>query len=227
MIIPVVILAIGQIATGEVSTRVCLADGNTPLELADANTPFVYRDIMVDTKLTIIISSDTNDYWDGGLFITGTDRDYGFLSGRDFNETSLDWQGSHFEAAGDRAFVFNEDDYIKSGFQLIGHKSAVAGDWFIIDYTATSVGNCIMDLFDYSISWFEPVYNLTFSHVPTRDFNSDTIIDFADFTVFASYWRQNNCIDPGWCMGADLNTDGDVNVYDLLLFAEFWLESTE
>ena len=73
----VLLLAFSSIAAGEVSTRICLADANTPLELADPNVlddpniladpnvHFVYWDIMVGTKLTIIVNSNIS-----GEFIT-------------------------------------------------------------------------------------------------------------------------------------------------------------
>ncbi len=222
-------LGMASTAMGEVSTRVCLADSNTPLELADPNIPFVYRDIMVGTKLTIIVDSNIAEYWDGGLFITGTDRDYAVLSARDYNDTTLDWEGSRSEAAGDRAGVYDWQDDIRSGFDLYGHKSAVAGDWFIIDYTATSIGNGNVGFYDYSVpnGMDFPVYDLMFSHVPTRDFNNDARVDFADFAVLASHWQETGCSDPNWCEGTDLDTDGNVDCNDLTLFVDYWLESTE
>ena len=58
LVIVILTLVFSSIAAGEVSTRVCLSDANTPLELADPNIPFVYRDIMVGTKLTIIVDSN-------------------------------------------------------------------------------------------------------------------------------------------------------------------------
>ncbi len=229
MILAVVIFANSQMAIGEVSTRVCMADGNTPLELADVNTPYVYRDIMVGTRIEIVISSDTNDYWGGDLAIMDENQDFGLLSARDYNDITGDWAGSRFPAAGvlARVWVWEEDWLGALGFTFRGDRRSVPGDWFIIDYTATNIGNCHVAFYDHSVSMFEPVYNLTFSQIYTRDFNSNDIVDFADFAAFASYWRTNNCIYPAWCMGSDLNTDGDINVHDLLLFAEYWLEITE
>jgi len=227
MILAFVIFADGQMAIGDVSTRVYMADGNTPLELADVNTPYVYRDIMVGTRLEIVISSDANGYWGGDLAILDENRDFGLLSARDFNEVTGDWAGSRLPTATEKARVWEWIRPTIQGFTFDGHNEAIPGDWFIIDYTATSVGNCLVAFYDHSIDWFEPVYNLVFSHVYTRDFDDNDIVDFADFAAFASYWRTNNCIYPGWCMGSDLNTDGYINVKDLLLFADYWLEITE
>jgi hypothetical protein len=222
-------LGMTPLAMGEVSTRVCLADSNTPLELADPNIPFVYRDIMVGTRLTIIVDSNIAGYWDGGLFITGIDRDYGVLSARDYNDTTLDWEGSRFEATGDGSCVYDCQDDFRSGFDLYGHRSAVAGDWFIIDYTATSIGYCNVGFYDYGGpgGMDFPVYDLVFSHVPTRDFNNDASVDLADFAVLAAHWQETDCGDTNSCEGTDLDTDGNVDCNDLTLFVDYWLKRTE
>lgn len=229
LVLIAVILSMATIATGQVSTKVCLADGNTPLKLRDPNTPFIYRDVMVGTKLTIIIDSNAAGLWDGGLFIEGSYRDYGILSGRDYNDLTLDWEGSRFEAVGKEACVYDWQDDTKSGFDLCGHRTAVSGDWFIIDYTATGVGECKVGFYDYNgpggINF--PVYYLVFSHVPTRDFDSSTNVDLADFGIFALYWQETTCSEPDWCGGADLNNSGNVDFPDLMLFADYWLERTE
>ena len=214
----VLLFCITSAAIGGISTTVCLADGNTPLE---------YQEIMVGTNLTIIVSSDANGYWDGGLFIRDPYRDYGVLSGRDYNDTTNDWEGSRSEAAGDGACVYNWEDDVMSGFDLYGDNDAVVGDWFIIDYNATNVGDCNVGFYDYSVSMEYPIYSIEFTHVRTRDFNEDTKVDFADFAILASYWQETGCSDPNWCEGTDLNTDSNVDVNDLMLFCEYWLEKTK
>ena len=229
LVLIAIILHMATIAMGEVSTRVCLADGNTPLGLAGPNTPFVYRDVMVGTKLTIIVDSNAAGQWDGGLFIEDPYRDYGILSGRDYNDVTFDWEGSRFEAASEEARVYDFEDDLRSGFDLYGHRTAVPGRWFIIDYTATQIGQCKVGFYDYSgpggINF--PVYYLVFSHVPTRDFDTSTNVDLADFGIFALYWQETTCNEPDWCGGADLNNSGNVNFHDLMLFADYWLERTE
>jgi hypothetical protein len=223
----VLILATATVCTGEVFPQVYLTDSNTPLPLRDPNIPFVYRDIMVGTKLTIIVSSDVNEYWsDGGsLTIEEAYLDYGILSARG-PKVGEDWSGSHLPAAGNEALVvwwpLNEFDLyttVSSDIQ--------AGDWFIIDYNAINIGTCNVGFYDYSISWDNPVYYIRFSHVRTRDFDKDTKVNFSDFAVFASHWQENECGDPDWCEGTDLDTNGGVDVNDLMLFTEYWLEKTE
>ena len=222
------ILATATVSTGEVFPRVYLADGNTPLELADANVPFVYRDIMVGTKLTIIVDSNIAEPWSGSLAIADANIGYGVLSARG-PKVDEDWSGSHFGAAGNEAAVYDWEETGIDGFDLYtGSTGIQAGDWFIIDYNAINIGTCDVGFYDHGGpgGMDEPAYYLVFSHVPTRDFNIDTKVDFADFAVFASYWQQG-CSEPSWCEGTDLDTNGNVGFDDLMLFADYWLEETQ
>lgn len=220
MILPVLFFGMASVAAGAVSTRVCEAD---------SNTPFDGRDIMVGTRLTIIVSSDSNahDEWQGcGLFMTDPYRDYGTLYGRDFNSTTNDWEGSRFPAAGPDARVWYTADVDKTGFQLLGDIEAVAGDWYILDYNATDVGDCNVGYYDFEVSSEDPIYGILFHHVRTRDFNTDTIVDFADFAILGSHWQEAGCSDPNWCEGTDLDIDSNVDANDLRLFVDYWLERT-
>lgn len=231
LITVVILLAFSSIAVGEVSTRVCLADANTPLELADPNVPFVYRDIMVGTKLTIIVDSNINGEFivEQGcdLAIQGEYMEYGLLSARDYNDITGDWQGSVLEAASSLAYVYEWVEMGIQGFNLQSDIESKPGDWFIIDYTATSIGVCKVVFYDRNISWDNPVCELIFTHVRTRDFNQDTKVDFADLALLSLYWLQTGCSDPDWCAGTDFNTDGIVDHDDLMLFTDYWLERTE
>ena len=222
----VLILALGIVptATGQITLEVREADGETPFDCND--------DIMVGTSLTIIVSSDCNDYWSGGLFIEGEDRALGTLSGRDLDPNTRDWTGSNYEDAGDFAKVTRWKDSSIWGFDLYTFypvdgnsesNSTVAGDWFIIDYKADEVGDCNVGFYDYSISWDDPNYFLSFSHIPTRDPSSDGVVNFADFAIFAAQWDATDCNDPNWCDGADLNRDSDDDYDDLRLFLDYWL----
>jgi len=225
----IAVLGLTSTAIGAVSTRVCRADGCTLLELADPNVLFVYRDIMVGTKLTIIVSSDTGGFWGqdgGGLYVPTSDISYGILSGRDYNGID-DWEGSHLEKAGSGALVCAWADQDVNGFDLYGHISAEAGDWFIIDYTALEIGECRVEFWDYNISWDQPICCHWFRHVPTRDFDNSARVELVDLAVFASWWLEAGCIDPDWCDASDLNADGIVDSHDFALFAEYWLETTQ
>jgi len=219
VVVLVLLCSLTSATLGTVSTRVCEADGNTPFD----NQP-----IMVGTKLTIIVDSNVAEYWSGSLVILGSAIDNGVLSGRDFNDMTFDWEGSRTAAAGVEAQVWDWEEPGIDGFDLYtGSTGIEAGDWFIIDYTATAAGDCNVAFYDHSISWVYPIYYLPFSHVPSRDFNGDHLVGLGDFAVFSLYWQAPNCSDPNWCEGVDLDRDGDVDFHDLELFVDYWLETTE
>ncbi len=228
----VLVALMHSVAMGYKSARVCLYDGNMPLELADPCVPWVYRDIMVDTHLTIIVDSNDDGYWEyGELSIWDANQNYGDLAGRDFNKNTDDWEGSRFPAAGDVARVWDfqepRQDHDVNGFMFSGNSDAIAGDWFIIDYNAISVGNCRVAFFDGDFSWDEPLYEMHFTHVPSRDFNKDSIVNFTDFALLSSYWGISNCTDPNGCGKVDFDGSESVDVNDLKLFVEFWFERTD
>ncbi|MFA5252116.1 MAG: hypothetical protein WC454_05990 [Phycisphaerae bacterium] len=213
---------ITSMAAGEVSTRVCLADG-TPFEPNYVDLPIIkYPDIMVGTKLSIIVWSDVAEDWpDGGALVT---EDTDILFGRDCDE--YECPGSILPAAGDYAYTVRIE-YPGFGFEFYGGEEPNAGDWFIIDYNAVDIGYCNVAFYDYDISTMVPLYTLILHHVRTRDFDQDAKVDFNDYAILASYWLQAGCNEPGWCQGTDLDVDGNVDFNDLRLFCEFWLEKTE
>jgi hypothetical protein len=221
-------ILITSVAMGYKSARVCRSDGNTPLELADPCVPWVYRDIMVETHLTIIVSSPDDGLWEyGELSIWGTDRDYGVLSGRDYNEgPPPNWEGSIFPAAGEEALVQDSPESDVFRFTFYAGHDAVDGNWFIIDYNAINVGSCQVAFFDGDFSWDEPLYWMLFTHVPSRDFNQDGIVNFADFAFFGLFWGIPNCADPNGCGKADFDGDQIIGINDLSMFVEYWLERT-
>jgi len=218
--------ATASVAVADVSTRVCMADGNTPLELAYPSVPLVYREIMVGTQLTIIVDSNLAQEGRGSsLAIADANRDYGLLSARG---TEPNYQGSCLPAAGTGAGVYTWLETGIAGFDMYsGREDVNVGDWFIIDYNATAVGICKVGFYDHNESAYEPIYYLEFTHVRTRDFNNDGIVNFVDFEVFASYWQATDCADPGWCQGADIDSTGSVDGNDLGLFVDFWVERAD
>lgn len=223
----ILILGVVPTAAAQVTLEVYEADGETPFDCND--------DIMVGTELTLVISSDSNDYWSGGLFIAGQDRALGTLAGRGLapnDPNARDYTDSHCEDAGDFAIVTGWQDSSIWGFDLYTFypvdgnsvdSNTLAGDWFIIDYKADEVGDCNVGFYDYSISWDDPNYFLGFSHSPTRDLSADEKVNLIDYSIFASQWDANGCNDPSWCDGADLDRDGNVDCNDLGLFVEYWL----
>lgn len=203
---------------------------------SDEITPFDDRQIMVGEELTLIINSDSNDYWQGSLFIDGNDRAFGTLSGRGYDTNSQDYTESHFQDAGTYARVTGWTDSSMWGFDMYTYyptyptdtnlsesNDTVPGDWFIIDYKAEKPGDCNVLFYDGIIDWNEPTYALTFSQIPSRDFDDDGKVDFVDYSTLAVNWGRNDCNDPNWCDGTDLDMDGSVDFTDLLAFIDYWL----
>ena len=54
--------------------------------------------------------------------------------------------------------------------------------------------------------------------------DGDCDVDFIDYTLFAWRWMDENCAEPNWCAGIDLNKDGKVDLLDLKILGEHWLE---
>jgi len=221
----VLILALAAVSTACAGVAVEVRE-------ADGVTPFDGNEIMVGTKLTLVVSSDCNDYWSGGLFLAREDRALANLTGRGFDPNTRDWTGSHYEEAGEFAKATAWQDSYIWGFDLYTFypidgnsldNSTVAGDWFVIDYEAIAVGECNVGFYDYSVSWDDPNYYVTLSNVPTRDLNSDEAVNFTDFAIFASQYNATNCNEPNWCYGADLDMDSVVDYNDLSLFVPYWL----
>jgi hypothetical protein len=216
--------ASGAALPGNVSTRVYFRDSNTPLDLADPNVPWVYRDIMTGTHLKIIVDSNANGDWSGGLLIPAAEVSvYGDLYGYG---SYPDYQDSILPNAGEESTVDRSDDDIVGGFFLYAGLEAIPGDWFIIDYNALSAGTCHVGLYDDNWSYEDPFYTMSFTQVPSRDFNGDHIVNFADFSLMGLYWGVTNCSDPNGCGKADFYSDETINFDDLALFVDFWLERT-
>ena len=55
------------------------------------------------------------------------------------------------------------------------------------------------------------------------DFNHDDCVDDIDLSILMHYWLHNDCDEPNWCGGTDLDQSTEVNLYDFSLFAAHWL----
>jgi len=213
----------------------------TPLAAADANHPAVYRDIMVGTELALIISSDAPGYWLGRLQLSWDNEKYATLSGRGSLNTVpgtplSTYAASCFGPAGTGATVRDYVNVSGIGLELRtpvtgsreGAMPAVPGDWFVVDYRARQTGVCRVDLYDLLVDFAVPAQTLTFTHVPSRDFTGDGMVDFRDFTRLASHWGSTVSSDPNSPDSTvDLNGDNRVDFDDLALFSEYWLEQTD
>jgi hypothetical protein len=228
ILISIIFCNLSALVYGDVMVHTYRADGLTPFDCND--------DVMVGGRLCFVVSSDSNDYWSGGLFISGEDRNFGILLGRGYDPNTRDYTGSHFQAAGELSRATDWDDSLISGFDLFTFhpvdtnsfdNSTIAGKWFIIDYLAEQVGNCNIGFYDYEVSWDEPIEVITLSQVVTRDLDSNGEVDFNDFALFSNEWMNNDCAEPGHCDGADFDFDGDVDYNDLHLFSGFWLWNSQ
>ncbi len=231
------IVVIAPLAAAKVRTAVYRCDETTPLALVDPNRPGVYRDIMVGTRLVIVVSSDTGGQWQGQLWLSWDDAEFATLSAR--GPTIIpgtfvpNYKGSCLEAAGEQPGVWAFEDTAGTGFDFMatydpgipGFRAAVPGEWFIFDYRAERVGSCDVGLYGLFVSPDTPIEMLSFTHVPSRDFDGDTIVNFEDFALFAGRWRATIDEDPNSPAAVfDLNSDSRVDTDDLALFSEYCLE---
>ena len=226
----------------KVWTTVYRCDETTPLAIIDPNHPTVYRDIMVGARLVFVVSSDTGEPWQGALLLSADDAKYATLSARGYTRVkpgtsnrTPNYADSCLDAAGTGAYVraFNGTEGVGLQFQsghtpyiTAGH-TAVPGDWFIFDYRAEQVGFCKVGLYT-GDELDIPLEMLIFRHVPSRDFNGDTIVDFAELALIASHWDASADQDPNSRADTfDLDADTRIDLADLALFSEYWLERTD
>jgi hypothetical protein len=236
-------VALTPVAGAKVWTTVYRCDETTPLAAVDPNRPAVYRDIMVGTRLVFVVSSDTGGYWQGGLRLSWDDAEYATVSGRGYIAPTPgapvklpNYAGSCLDAAGTQANARPFQDIRGIGFELrttitgsrTGVQPTVPGDWFILDYRAEQVGSCEVGLYNLSVSYDVPIDTLAFTHVPSRDFNGDALVDFKDFALLASHQGGPVNKDPNDPDSAfDLNGDAKVDLGDFALFSEYWLERAD
>jgi hypothetical protein len=212
------------VLSGAVYAQVCvqLCD---PCDL----TPWTTNQVMVGKKCSLLLTSDANDLWSGGLFLSGKDREIGVLQGRDKDPNSRDWKGSHLEAAGPMAKVYAWSDSEISGFDSYASEySCQTGMWFLVDYQALQPGGCSIGYYDHKISWIQadPNTSISIENIPNLDLYPDDVVDLKDFMIFASHWLEEGCSDPMWCQQADIDRNGEVGTTDLTLLAKYWLWGT-
>ncbi len=223
------VAALAPLAAARVWTTVYHYDEVTPLAPVDANHPTVYRDIMVGTRLVLVVSSDAVVSWSGMLRLSWDDANEITLSGRGYDAESLNYAGSCLPAAGKDAMVQSSADMNGWGFWYNNDtRTAVPGDWFAFDYQAAQVGSVAIEVNDLDPDSGTPVETLAFAHVPARDFNGDHVVNFEDFASLAGFWRAPTAPDTGRGDAAfDLDADGRVDARDLALFTEYWLVRTD
>jgi hypothetical protein len=219
-------------ATISISTY--LADSNELIAWVDPNVPYVYPEMMAGTELTLVLESDRSGLWKGGLIaIAESYWNQGQLFARDFNEVLNNYEGSVTDLAGTRAKVshyWGPTEGIEGealGFSLRGDFKAVAGPWFIIDCNTYASGDCLVTMFDTDVSQSEVAFNMLFPLVPSRDYDKDHVVTFADFALFANQWREPPPTDPNQPTSPmDLDSDGVVGASDMTQFSHYWLART-
>jgi hypothetical protein len=220
MTVVVLVLSVGVQA--RVWTTVYRCDERTPLVAVDPNHPTVYQDIMVGTKLVVVIGSDTELGFFGWLQFP--DDGVMSLNGRRYDPGSDCYTDSVLPAAGSEAGVVSFVDLGARGFNLATGFDSSSGAWFIFDYRAERAGSCGLELYDVFVDWNVPVNVLSFAHIPSCDFNNDTRVDFEDFALLASHNSPlaDSITDDQTAF--DLNSDRVIDFRDLAQFSGHWLE---
>jgi hypothetical protein len=65
---------------------------------------------------------------------------------------------------------------------------------------------------------------VTISVKRIADLTNDCIVNLYDLAAFSVQWLKENCVEPDWCEGADLNVSTNVDFYDFAEFANNWLK---
>ncbi len=223
------IVLLSPLAVARVWTSVYRCDEATLLALVDANHPTIYRDIMVGTHLVIVVSSDTNEPSSGMLRLSWDDANDATLSARGLDPESWNYTGSCLEAAGEGAVVLDAADVNGFGYSYSNDElTAVPGDWFAFDYYAAQVGFVPVEVYDIASDFNVPTEVLSFTHVPSRDFTGDHVVNFEDLALLAKTWRLPAAPDANSPETKfDLDADSRTGIRDLVLFAEYWLERTD
>lgn len=242
-----------SVAPAAVSVQVYRFDEQTPLALADPNTPDVYRDIMVGTRLTLFVVSDTVvSTWSGGLRILWDDWDRGTVTARGYNADTFNYEGSVLPACGlGCGDLIDSPDSNGVKFTFSVDDPCAAGEWFVLDYHANALGACTVGVFGVESDGIPPELDpftgepppagkvwtqaLSFHHVPSRDYNGDSTVDFVDFSLWATGRREIVEPDPNEAVAADPNAPAAsepraaqaVDARELALFCTYWLEQTD
>jgi hypothetical protein len=215
------VFAAGLTASAAIQVTVC--------DPADLH-PLWIQEVMVGTQVSLVVHSDSDALWGGGLFIHDADRGRGVLSSRNSGDPNDPaGQASCLEAAGPGAFILGWNDSKMSGFDLYSDElTRRAGKWFVLDYTPRAEGDCTIHYYDHNNSFTveDPNLQVPFVNTATRDFNKDGVVNFEDFSIFATSWQTGTSADPNAAGRADLDHDGSVGLVDVLMFADFWLWGT-
>lgn len=199
------------------------------LQVCDPNTlePLDLTEVMIGTDVSVVVSSDANDLWGGGLFIEGQARAVGQLTARDGDPNTPAFSGSCLTAAGEDAYIYQWKDSNLWGFDCYTDVfERTSGSWFVLDYTALEAGTCTVGFYDHDVSWTaaDPNLSIDFLNTASRDLNDDEVVNLLDFSLFAADWdKQSDPNDPNLMRASDFSKNGHVGLEDVVMFADFWL----
>lgn len=63
----------------------------------------------------------------------------------------------------------------------------------------------------------------TYPNMVQCNFDHVSLVNLADFALFALQWFRSDCADPLWCEGADTDQSGTVDLTDLQYCVGFWI----
>lgn len=222
----VVVLVLTMGVQASVWTTVYRCDDKTRLTPVDPNHPFVFREIMVGTRLIIVVSSDSdNQYWVGSLQYAAEDAAKMSLTGRGYDPVRGAFAGSCLPAAGRAADVTTRDSMGIWCLDLTTDPHPLQGDWFVLDYEAKGSGSCDVGFYDLYVDWNLPADVLSFRHTPSRDFDGNGRVDFKDYALLASRMSLSDPVEEQNAL-FDLDADGLIDLRDLSSFSDYWLERT-
>ncbi len=56
------------------------------------------------------------------------------------------------------------------------------------------------------------------------DIYSDGMVNLMDLSLLSTYWLSDDCNEPDWCEGADIDMEESVDLKDFAILANHWLE---
>jgi len=128
-----------------------------------------------------------------------------------------------------------------------GAEEPNTGEWFAIDYHAIGLGECRV-FFSERPALPSPeeiedpksivpvlvlVNESVFTHVQTRDFDNNYVVDFSDFALMALHLQNSEGNDPNIpsdpndvAYQYDFDQNQSIDAADLSMFLDFWLART-
>lgn len=108
--------------------------------------------------------------------------------------------------------------YGKNTSQMKIQSTFTSAGWDFVDETANGTNDywrmCVDDVNYPLLAW----------QFAIGDFVCPDGVNFIDYSFFAGYWLEDNCVGSNDCDGTDLDFSDTVDTNDLKIFCEYWLE---